>query len=152
VRSDYWLRERIDAAKRPWGGDLDHNGVNTRTGAIERQFQAVMRDILSSPAARTLATTLAELERSTPALSVTCVIGNHDRVPWNFPSLQHQIRRAIPQISSFSAKVESAEYGVLARHGHEWDANTHGWEFRNRVLVPGENIGRFSDEPTWSWL
>lgn len=145
VRSDYWLRERIGPADRPWGGDLDQTGMNA-SSAVERQFQVVMRDILATPAAQTLAATLAELERTTPALSVTCIIGNHDRVLWNFPSLQDQIRRAIPQISTFGAKVESAEYGVLARHGHEWDANTHGWEFRNKVLVPGENIGRFSPE------
>ena len=34
----------------------------------------------------------------------------------------------------------------MARHGHEWDLNTHGWEFRNKVLMPRENVGRFSAE------
>jgi UDP-2,3-diacylglucosamine pyrophosphatase LpxH len=146
VRSDYWLRERIDPADRPWGGDLDPNGMNNNSSAVERQFQAVLHDILSSPSARRLASTFRELERATPAFSASCVIGNHDRVLWNFPSLQEEIKQAIPQITSFAAAIESAEYGVLARHGHEWDVNTHGWEFRNRVLKPSENVGRFSPE------
>ena len=146
VRSDYWLREKIDPGNWPWGGDLDQNGMNRNSSAIERQFEAILRDLLRSSTAQQLASTLAELERRTPTFSVCCVVGNHDRVLWNFPRLQEQIRQAIPQITSFAASVESPEYEVLARHGHEWDSNTHGWEFRNRVLVPGENVGRFSPE------
>jgi UDP-2,3-diacylglucosamine pyrophosphatase LpxH len=147
VRSDYWLREHIDPDERPWGGKLNPGtGMNTNTGAIERQFLAILHDILRTPTARQLIATFAELERQTPDFTVRCVVGNHDRVLWNFPSLQAEIQRTIPQITSFSAGIESEEYGVVARHGHEWDLNTHGWEFRNKVLMPRENVGRFSAE------
>jgi UDP-2,3-diacylglucosamine pyrophosphatase LpxH len=77
---------------------------------------------------------------------VRYVVGNHDRVLWNFPALQTAIRQALPQISGFTASIESEEYGVIARHGHEWDLNCHGWEFRNKVLLPRENVPRFSPE------
>jgi UDP-2,3-diacylglucosamine pyrophosphatase LpxH len=147
VRSDYWLRERIPPEARPWGGELDRRtGMNSGSSGIERQFLAILQKILRSPTAQQLMATLAELERTCPAFTVRYVIGNHDRVLWNFPALQGEVRRAIPQISSFTAGIESEEYGVIARHGHEWDLNCHGWEFRNRVLLPRENVARFSAE------
>jgi UDP-2,3-diacylglucosamine pyrophosphatase LpxH len=147
VRSDYWLRERIPREARPWGGELDpRTGMNSDSRAIERQFLTIIQHILRSPTAQQLIATLAELERTCPAFTVRYVIGNHDRVLWNFPALQAEVRRAIPQISGFTAGIESEEYGVVARHGHEWDLNCHGWEFRNKVLLPRENVGRFSDE------
>jgi UDP-2,3-diacylglucosamine pyrophosphatase LpxH len=147
VRSDHWLRERIAPEERPWGGELDpETGMNAGSSAIERQFRAILQAIFRSPAAQQFMATLAELQLSCPAFTVRYVIGNHDRVLWNFPTLQDEIRRAIPQITSFTAGVEMEEYQVLARHGHEWDLNCHGWEFRNKVLLPRENVGRFSDE------
>jgi UDP-2,3-diacylglucosamine pyrophosphatase LpxH len=147
VRSDYWLREAIPPDARPWGGELDPStGMNSNSSAIERQFLTILQNILRSPAAEQLIATLAELERTCPEFTVRYVIGNHDRVLWNFPTLQAEIQRAIPQISSFTAVIESEEYGVVARHGHEWDLNCHGWEFRNKVLLPHENVGRFSAE------
>jgi UDP-2,3-diacylglucosamine pyrophosphatase LpxH len=146
-RTDYWFREGIAPDQRPWGGQLDPvTGMNRDADAIERQFLAILADILRSPAAQQLIATLAELERETPAFTVRYVVGNHDRVLWNFPRLQAEIRNAIPQIVSFDFGIESDEYGVIARHGHEWDVNTHGWEFRNKVLLPRENVGRFSPE------
>jgi UDP-2,3-diacylglucosamine pyrophosphatase LpxH len=147
VRSDYWLREKIPPDARPWGGDLDpRTGMNAASSTIENQFLHILGDILRTATAQQFIATLAELERSCAAFTVRYVVGNHDRVLWNFPSLQASIQRAMPQISSFTASVESAEYEAVARHGHEWDLNCHGWEFRNKVLVPGENIGRFSPE------
>lgn len=120
VRSDYWLRERIPPDARPWGGELDpRTGMNSNSGAIELQFRTILHDILRSSAAQQLVNTLAELERTCPGFSVQYVIGNHDRVLWNFPALQTEIRQAIPQISSFTAGIESEDYGVVARHGHE---------------------------------
>jgi UDP-2,3-diacylglucosamine pyrophosphatase LpxH len=146
-RTDYWFRHGIAPEQRPWGGHLDPaTGMNSDTVAIERQFMDILRDILRSPTAQQLIATLADLERETPEFTVRYVVGNHDRVLWNFPRLQVEIRKAIPQIVSFEYGVESDEYAVVARHGHEWDLNTHGWEFRNKVLLPRENVGRFSPE------
>lgn len=146
-RTDYWLRERIPPEARPWGGKLDpETGMNADSAAVERQFRVILRDILRSATAQQFIATLAELERECPAFTVRYIIGNHDRVLWNFPRLQTEIQRAIPQITGFSSSIESEEYAVVARHGHEWDLNTHGWEFRNKVLLPGENVGRFSAE------
>ena len=60
VRSDYWLREQIDPDERPWGGKLDpRTGMNPNTGAIERQFLAILREMLRTPTARQLIATFA---------------------------------------------------------------------------------------------
>jgi UDP-2,3-diacylglucosamine pyrophosphatase LpxH len=147
VRTDYWLRQRLAPEERPWGGKLDpKTGMNPDSRAIERQFLAILQDVLRSPTAQQFMATLAELEQNCPEFSVRYVVGNHDRVLWNFPALQRAIQQAIPQIKDFASGLELEEYGVVARHGHEWDLNCHGWEFRNRVLVPRENVGRFSEE------
>jgi UDP-2,3-diacylglucosamine pyrophosphatase LpxH len=80
---------------------------------------------------------------------VTYVIGNHDRVLHNFPSLQAAIRGAMPGVSlTFAVAVREPRYGLIARHGHEWDPNCHGWAFHNEVLERGRPSGQF-DEATY---
>ncbi|MEP7176190.1 MAG: hypothetical protein ABI860_06525 [Gemmatimonadales bacterium] len=147
VRSDYWHRTSIPMGQRPWGGTLDRRtAMNVDRNAIRDQFHAVLTGILATPTAQALGQMLATLGAGTVPFRVTYVVGNHDRVLWNFPSLQEAVRTAWPSLSAFEHAVESAEYGVLGRHGHEWDENTHGWQFRRRVLVPGEVLDRFAPE------
>jgi UDP-2,3-diacylglucosamine pyrophosphatase LpxH len=145
VRSDYWHRHAIPMASRPWGGTIDPlTGMNADRPAIEIQFQAVLGAILDSSTARALGATLAMLATGKVPFRVTYVIGNHDRVLWNFPVLRDAVRVALPQVTAFVPGVESQEYGLVARHGHEWDEHTHGWRFRREVLRPGEPIDRFA--------
>ncbi|HUR93502.1 MAG TPA: hypothetical protein VMY76_02890 [Gemmatimonadales bacterium] len=147
VRTDYWHRSAVPMARRPWGGTLDpRTGMNADSGVVESQFQAVLGDILASPTAGSLRRMMAGLAAGTVPFQATYVMGNHDRVMWNFPSLQASARAALSQITSFSGSIESAEYGVLARHGHEWDEHTYGWRFRRDVLLPRERVDRFSPE------
>jgi UDP-2,3-diacylglucosamine pyrophosphatase LpxH len=147
VRTDYWHRTAIPMAQRPWGGTLDQRtGMNADRGAIEAQFQAILRAILASQTAQALGGMVSTLAAGAVPFRVTYVIGNHERVMWNFPSLQKAVRAALPQVSEFAAGVERPEYGLLARHGHEWDENTYGWRFRRDVLQPRERIDRFAPE------
>jgi len=147
VRTDYWHRSGIPMARRPWGGALDQRtGMNADHAAIERQFQTVLGAILASATARALRAMLATLAAGQVPFRVTYVIGNHDRVLWNFHSLQASVRAALPQVTEFAGGVELPDYGLLARHGHEWDEHTFGWRFRRDVLQPGERIDRFSPE------
>ena len=147
VRSDYWLRLGVPMARRPWGGTLDPlTGMNADRAAIEAQFQAVLGGILASSTARALGGMLGTLAAGSVPFRVTYVIGNHERVLWNFPSLRAVVRAALPEVTDFAAAVDSPEYGLLARHGHEWDEHTHGWRFRREVLQPGERIDRFAPE------
>ncbi len=145
VRTDYWHRTPVPMARRPWGGTLDRRtGMNADRNATRDQFHAVLAGILATPAAAALGTTLAALAAGPVPFQATYVVGNHDRVLWNFPSLQESVRAAWPEVTTVAHAYQSAEYTVLARHGHEWDENTHGWQFRRRVLVPNENVDRFA--------
>jgi UDP-2,3-diacylglucosamine pyrophosphatase LpxH len=147
VRTDYWHRSGIPMRLRPWGGTLDpRTGMNRDDTAVREQFHAVLGGILATPTAVALGETLATLAAGPVPFRATYVVGNHERVMWNFPSLQEAVRAAMPPIAAFARQVESAEYGVLARHGHEWDEHSHGWQFRRTVLSPGAETDRFAPE------
>jgi len=147
VRTDYWHRSGIPMRLRPWGGTLDlRTGMNADSSAIREQFHAILGGILATPTAGALGTTLATLAAGPVPFRATYVVGNHERVMWNFPSLQEAVRAAMPPIAAFAPRVESTEYGVLARHGHEWDEHSHGWQFRRTVLIPGAEVDRFAPE------
>jgi UDP-2,3-diacylglucosamine pyrophosphatase LpxH len=139
VRTTYW-HDTIPAAERPWGGELDPaTGMNLKAAAIQAQFDAVLGRVLQTPEATALLGVLNGLAKATglPTL-VTYVPGNHDRVFNNFDSLKRTVTAAFNGVSGFSFANEfrSEAYGVLARHGHEWDENCHGWNFYNKVLRP----------------
>jgi UDP-2,3-diacylglucosamine pyrophosphatase LpxH len=150
VRTDWWHQETV-MAQRPWGGDLDPaTAMNQDSARNEAQFAAVLAKILETEAAKRLIKVLNELSGKTNRdTHVTYVIGNHDRVFNNFPSLQQTVTQALTGVKqvSFANVFRSPEYGVLARHGHEWDENCHGWSFYNQVLRGRKPaVDRFSPE------
>ncbi|MGH7627912.1 MAG: hypothetical protein ACREOF_00670, partial [Gemmatimonadales bacterium] len=146
VRTDYWHRKSIPMQHRPWGGTLDpRTAMNVQTRLIEQQFSEILRAILATDLAVELRDQLAAMAGRVP-FQVTYVAGNHERVLWNFPGLRRQITAAIPEIATFARAVESTEYGVLARHGHEWDDNCHGWRLLRDVLGGGKDVDRFAPE------
>lgn len=142
VRTDYWHRNDIPMAERPWGGTLDKKtGMNTHPG-VQRQFREILRGptgttgVLGSKAAGGLIKMAQSLGgRTGVPVEVTYVIGNHDRVFNNFTALQQDLAGAFrPVRVVFDNKVASRDYKLLARHGHEWDEHCHGWEFARKVL------------------
>jgi UDP-2,3-diacylglucosamine pyrophosphatase LpxH len=144
VRTDYWHRTRVPADLRPWGGQPDpRTALNTESAAVERQFADVLAGIVKTESAKSLGDAIGSLAGAGVPLVVTYVVGNHDRALWNFPGLRAWITGAYPAIGAFTTAIDSPEYGVIARHGHEWDEQCHGWEFREKVLVPNEHVGRF---------
>jgi UDP-2,3-diacylglucosamine pyrophosphatase LpxH len=146
VRTDYWHR-KVPAGRRPWGGRLDpRTAMNADSAAVESQFAQVLSDITATRTARALAGAMGALANGPVPFKATYVVGNHDRVLWNFPALQQQVKQSFPQITAVRHRLESTEYAVLARHGHEWDVNTHGWQFRERVLRPDPAVDRFAPE------
>src|SRR5688572_19978529 len=113
---------------------------------VERQFQDILRGILAQPSAKSLLRVINRLRAGSRPLRVTYVIGNHDRVLHNFPSLQGMILAEVPGVTfAFSSRLREPAYGVLARHGHEWDDHCHGWKFHNEVLERGKPSGPFDD-------
>jgi len=150
VRTDYWHRRERDGTlsrgERPWNGDLAPATGMTPSPDVERQFTDILRGILAGAAARALCSVILRLHAGPLPFRVTYVIGNHDRVLHNFPGLQAMVRAALPGVSlTFASHLREPRYGVLARHGHEWDPHCHGWRFHNEVLERGHPAGPFDD-------
>jgi len=148
VRTAYW--QSCPKAERPWNGTLNpRTGMNTHPG-VAAHFVAVLAVILESPAFTHFVRSLGLLRDKAAArgipFRVSYVLGNHDRALINFPPLIEQVRAAIPEVGAPAFAFTSADYSVLARHGHEWDEHCHGQGFRNKVLVRKEEVGRFSPE------
>jgi UDP-2,3-diacylglucosamine pyrophosphatase LpxH len=152
VRTDYW-HVNVPAGERPWGGRPDRVTAMNPAPAIEKQYGAVLERIIRTDAAhprygfgRFLNDLVAHFTEQGKPFHVHYVIGNHDRVLHNFPSMQRQIGAAYPAIGSFAAAYVSEAYATVARHGHEWDTNCHGYDFQRQVLKPAKKAGRFDAE------
>ncbi len=148
VRTDYWQEKQVPPAQRPWGGSaLDPDTGMNRDVDLLPQFAAILDDILATPAAAALVQTVrtaGEETGLTPRL--VYVVGNHDRVFHNFPGLRSALAAAFAPVQvEFRTVYRSDEYGVWARHGHEWDEHCHGWDFLRKVLHKGARVGRFDD-------
>lgn len=144
VRTSYWLE--IDPAERPWNGKLDPDtAMNRNAAVVEGHYRRVLDAVLSMPASNALRDTIARCGRLDVPCRVSYVIGNHDRMLHNYPSLRDRIIQAVPGMTpgSFVTSVSLPEYGLLARHGHEWDEICHGWKFHNKVLRPDKPLGQF---------
>ena len=59
-----------------------------------------------------------------------------DKVESKFPNVKFK----------FDKILFAPEYGVLARHGHEWDEDCQGWEFANKVLNKDQSLHRFDEK------
>lgn len=150
VRTDYWVRN-VPTGERPWGGTPDPmTGMNADHDLMERHFGAALEAIFEaeSDAARAFVAMLQGLPHvgGTPP-KVTYVIGNHDRMLHNLPGLQKRLVDRFDGVDlRLEPKVDLRErYGLLARHGHEWDENCHALAFFNQVLQPRAGAGRFDE-------
>ena len=146
VRTNYWVGN-VTNEERPWGGKADpETGMNVDTATMERHFGAVLDQTVGSDSGRALVAMLDGLAGlNVPQTRVTYVVGNHDRVFNNYAVLQENLKRRFQNVAiDFAAKVDERDaYGLLARHGHEWDENCHAYAFYNQVLRPGAQTGRF---------
>ena len=136
VRTDYWLK--IHRGDRPWNGQLDpKTGMNINAAANEAHFGQILDKIFATDTSRRFIDLLKNLPAAAGRpVKVTYIIGNHDRCLNNYPSLVNKIKNQLPGMEvEFANVLHAPAYGVLARHGHEWDVQTHGWEFYNKVLA-----------------
>jgi UDP-2,3-diacylglucosamine pyrophosphatase LpxH len=163
VRTDYWVRQYLDAppaeqnarkAELPWNGSLHPDtALNKNSSPAETGYQNIQKSIFGQPVFAALANFLqgakALTDRKGIPLRLTYVIGNHDRVLYNFPSLQatisQELRRRANIDVQFARELRLSDYDVLARHGHVWDSECHGYDLYVKVLHPGESLDRFSE-------
>jgi len=119
-RTTYWLG--VDESERPWG-DLEN-----KTGKIEIHANKIMDEILSKNM-KTFDIFKGSLKDKFGLEPERIYIpGNHDRLCNVFPSLRVKVREnlGIPVDSKpfphlYDDVATGNKYGVLARHGHEYD-------------------------------
>jgi UDP-2,3-diacylglucosamine pyrophosphatase LpxH len=114
LRTTYWLT--VPQAERPWGTDMS---------AVDRHANKIMDDILR------INSDTFEIFRD---LTMECGVekiyipGNHDRLCNLFDSLRGKVRSSLglpagtaPFAHFYDDLQYGNKYGVLARHGHEFD-------------------------------
>ena len=150
VRTSWWFANVPDQKDRPWSSDngLDKKtAMNPNTKKIESQYTDILKNIFAQTSFDTFVNGLKALENENgKKVTVSYIIGNHDRVLHNFKPLRDMITKKFYPIDiRFFNKCFLPEYGVIGRHGHEWDENCHSWEFSNKVLNKKKHIQRFQD-------
>jgi len=119
LRTEMWFD--VPEAERPWG----LSGAPPE--ALERHAGRILDAILGHPVNREtfalLGGRLAEQFPLFPGEPQRIYIpGNHDRLCAQFPSLLRKAAQALGAADDAVRHVyRDARYGVVARHGHEWD-------------------------------
>jgi UDP-2,3-diacylglucosamine pyrophosphatase LpxH len=145
VRTDFW--QKVNEDERPWGGQLDPmTGMNRNSAVLEESYDHVLKAILDTQTGQSFIDMFKTIAADSPApTKISYVVGNHDRAFWNFPSLQQEVQNKLGSriAVNFCHSLCEPKYGVLARHGHEWDENNHGWLLHNKVLNKDNPLDRF---------
>jgi UDP-2,3-diacylglucosamine pyrophosphatase LpxH len=137
LRTERWFEDRrgraVPLAERPWRGPeaLDTGAL---TPAAAGHARAILAEIVEKNAAA-LAVIRGETAPPPPGVEVRRIYvpGNHDRLYLHDEPLRDGIRAALGAVDGTQIHedgirlhgLEMPEYGVIARHGHEWDV----WSF-----------------------
>jgi UDP-2,3-diacylglucosamine pyrophosphatase LpxH len=137
LRTERWFEDRegraVPLAERPWYGPeaLDTGAL---TPAAAGHARAILAEIVEKNAGA-LAVIRGETAPPPPGVEVRRIYvpGNHDRLYLHDERLRDGIRAALGAADGAQMGEEGIrlhglsmpEYGVVARHGHEWDA----WSF-----------------------
>lgn len=151
VRSQQW--QDVPIADRPWSSPSLIGDPNAISGACRLHAEKVLRDITKEnrEAVEILSGRAAGIAESLAALNIDVrhlyIPGNHDRLYTIDPIIKTEIDRLLGidsrGMDGLSLHtLESRRYGVLARHGHEFDVwNFEGWA-RDRFEFNDEDYQR----------
>ncbi len=147
VRTDYWHQNfsGSNINQRPWRGKLDPKTGMNQDADLQKQYVDVLECVLKTKASQALVGMLNGLAQQLrlEKVKLTYVRGNHDRMFINFPALEDLVEKHFNQENvelDFASHIVESRYGVLARHGHEWVDDKHGWTFHNKVLNKNNKI------------
>jgi UDP-2,3-diacylglucosamine pyrophosphatase LpxH len=128
VRSEQWFimrtegetKEYIELKNRPWGSPSEKT---------EHIANRIMEDIITENTEVLSILSGSEWrELGFPTKPNTIYIpGNHDRLCNLYPSLRKKVIQVLDlpekdSLKEFPQVYENDQYGVFARHGHEWDS------------------------------
>jgi UDP-2,3-diacylglucosamine pyrophosphatase LpxH len=148
LRTERWFEDAqgspVPLAERPWGS-AEAARSGRLTVAAAARTRAILAEILQVNAAA-LATLRGESLPPPEGVLVRRIYvpGNHDRLYLHDAALRAGILGGLGAVDGeglssegiFLHRLEMPKYGILARHGHEWDV----WNFPSfeRDAVPSE--------------
>jgi UDP-2,3-diacylglucosamine pyrophosphatase LpxH len=151
LRTTRWFEDasgaEVPIEERPWGTeaalgkDPPSSAVLTRARGILSEIVAKNQDALATLQGKTL-TKPAGVGR----VRRLYIPGNHDRLYLHDKELHKGILDALDarelgqDEGGFAHRIELPQYGLLARHGHEWD----GWNFES--FREGALASQYADE------
>jgi hypothetical protein len=131
LRTERWME--VPVSDRPYGTAATLDGATPSPGALAHAGK-ILDDILASNA-RALATLAGKDPAPPPGVVARRVLltGNHDRLALHDDGLYARMRAAVGAVDERALggegihqhRLEMPAYGLLARHGHEWDP----WNF-----------------------
>lgn len=139
LRTERWFEDRdgvpVPLSERPWGSVKALDRVVASPAVIARA-SLILDEILTENAA---ALEMLRGESAPPPAGVEVrrlyFPGNHDRLYLHDATIAARIRAALGAVDTagleaegiFLHRLEMPRYGLLARHGHEWDE----WNFES---------------------
>jgi len=138
LRSEYWLDPSLPDEGKPWAIPLpDAASLGVHAGAV---LDGILRKNAAALAA--FREGVETLRQACAKVTVVFVPGNHDRLVNHSEPLREQVRAALSVKGSgrFRNFFEDRDYGVHARHGHEFDihnfANVGSFDEADYDAVP----------------
>jgi UDP-2,3-diacylglucosamine pyrophosphatase LpxH len=137
LRTERWFEDPsrlpVPLSERPWGTAAALTGAAPPAAVLGRAH-GILDEIVSANAAA-LATLRGASSPPPAGVEVRRILltGNHDRLCLHDPALLARMREALGAVDERTLaaegihphRIEMPAYGLLARHGHEWD----GWNF-----------------------
>ncbi len=123
LRTWNWFGYPVD--ERPWGAKEKEAALRVHAETI---FDAIVENPVNARSLQIIRDRWAQIqERFPPPRSeFICFAGNHDRLLNQFPSLRKKVHLHLPLSHSPEERFPHArkfeDYGVFARHGHEFDS------------------------------
>ena len=133
LRTEAWFA--VPPSERPWGSAAALGNAPAAAATIGHARRIMSR--ITEENAAALALLRGETLAPPPGVSVRRILlpGNHDRLALHDDGLYAAMRAAVRADDErtlaaegiFPHRLEMPQYGLLARHGHEWDA----WNFES---------------------
>ncbi|MCX5798746.1 MAG: metallophosphoesterase [Proteobacteria bacterium] len=121
LRSDYWLN--VDDAEKPWG-DLPKDSRQYAVSSKQQNKESHLKNILNN-ILETNKTSLEIIKQADTLFPIPIkkiiIPGNHDRMMEEIHDYGDILKNALGDVTILKGPHSNEDYGVLIRHGHEYD-------------------------------
>jgi UDP-2,3-diacylglucosamine pyrophosphatase LpxH len=123
LRTTYWLTVPVD--ERPWGKQEKAAALKGHAEKILDEITNIKKNPDNYASLQEIQSSLAEIRQKVPKFEALYFPGNHDRLINQWDSLRTKVCENLSlshnPASEFAHFRPFEDYGVFARHGHEFD-------------------------------